>query len=165
MNELKKLVGGIALDFLSLQGLVPGHSPCWDQYSMSKVLLQILVMWDFKPGWLLHPPRRLILSHRASHCGRLRVWPWRLCCEDSSQWGAPQVRPCCMLCCLPCILPCILKPGWVGSMMLLWVCLEEPKATESGHCKVELDLFNAVLFLLFRIFTPVAGQQQTDNCF
>ena len=58
-----------------------------------------------------------------------------------------------------------LKPVWVKSMTELRVCLEEPKAPKSGHCKTGLDLLNAVLFLLLRNFTSVVGQQQTDSCF
>ena len=58
-----------------------------------------------------------------------------------------------------------LKPVWVKSMTGLRVCLEEPQAPESGHCKTGLDLLNAVLFSLFRNFTSVVGQQETDSRF
>lgn len=92
------------------------------------------------------------------HCRRLSgcSWGqlWRLLPVKSPTWYWPSGHA----------VLSALYLSEAGSVVLR-VCLEEPKLPESGHCKVELHPFTAMLFWLFRTLTSIVGHLQTDSYF
>lgn len=107
-NGLYTPGGSLALAFLILGWLAPGHPPCWDQDTVLEVRYRERLREVSKPGWLLDCDVDWCPGIRPGHCGGFGGCPGGRAPLDAAR------RPLCWSLCIPLSIP--LRPGGSRSL-------------------------------------------------